>query len=86
MSEIAARFRRMADAIEKNENFGGAFVVVPPEGAGESVQTLLLDPTPDPAQFWQMLLRQPKTAFRVRQAQLLVLFLLLVLNRILNLK
>ena len=56
MSEIAARFRRMADAIEKNENFGGAFVVVPPEGAGESVQTLLLDPTPDPAQFWQMLL------------------------------
>ena len=46
----------MADAIEKNENFGGAFVVAPPEGAGDPVQTLLLDPTPDPAQFWQMLL------------------------------
>ena len=59
MSEIlttAERFRKMADDIEKNENFGGAFVIVPPEGAGEPVQTLLLDPTPDPAQFWQMIL------------------------------
>lgn len=53
---VANRFRRMADDIEKNENFGGAFVIVPAEGAGEPVQTLLLDPSPDPAQFWQMLL------------------------------
>ena len=56
MSEHAQPFRDMALDIDKNEHFGGAFVVVPPEGAGEPVQTLLLDPSPDPAQFWQMLL------------------------------
>jgi len=53
---ISAHFRAMADAIDKNDNFGGAFVIVPPEGAGESVETLILDGKPDPAQFWQMLL------------------------------
>ena len=56
MSEQSQPFADMVEAIIRNSNFGGAFVVVPPEGAGEPVQTLLLDPTPDPAQFWQMLL------------------------------
>lgn len=59
MSESPAElFFQMRERIAKNEDasFGGAFVIVPPEGAGEPVQTLLLDPTPDPAQFWQMIL------------------------------
>lgn len=59
MSESPAElFFQMRERIVKNEDagFGGAFVIVPPEGAGDPVQTLLLDPTPDPAQFWQMLL------------------------------
>ena len=50
------RFRAMADAIEKNSNFGGAFVICPAEEAGEPLETLILDARPDPAQFWQMLL------------------------------
>ena len=54
-AEWAQLFRTMAECIEKNDNFGGAFVIVPPEGAGEPVQTLLLDPSPDPAMFWQMI-------------------------------
>jgi hypothetical protein len=54
-SPAAQRFRDMADTIEANTNFGGCFVIVPPEGAGEPVQTLLLDPSPDPAQFWSMI-------------------------------
>ena len=51
----AELFFQMRERIDKNDNFGGAFVIVPPEGAGEPVQTLLLDPTPDPAMFWQMI-------------------------------
>lgn len=32
--------------------FGGAAVIVPPEGGGESIEILLLDSKGDPAQFW----------------------------------
>ena len=56
MSDKSQPFADMVEAIIRNSNFGGAFVIVPPEGAGEPVQTLLLDPSPDPAQFWQMIL------------------------------
>jgi len=51
-------FFQMRERINKNESsdFGGAFVIVPPEGAGEPLETLILDARPDPAQFWQMLL------------------------------
>ena len=58
MSGPAEMFFEMKERIDKNDSaaFGGAFVIVPPEGAGEPVSTLLLDANPDPAQFWQMLL------------------------------
>lgn len=48
----AALFTKMAEAIERNKDgaFGGAFVIVPPEGA--AVEVLILDPKQDPAQFW----------------------------------
>lgn len=53
-AEIAARFRAMADAVERNAqgSFGGAFVVIPPEGGGEPLETLILDNRQDIAQFW----------------------------------
>lgn len=53
--DIADRFRRMADRIEKNgaEPFGGAALIVAP-GDGDllSVELLKLDPKPDAAMFW----------------------------------
>lgn len=53
----AARFRKMADAIDHNgvESFGGAFVVVPPKDGGEPIETLILDSTQDPIQMWGIL-------------------------------
>ena len=56
MSDKYELFTAMAESISRNSDFGGAFVVVPPEGAGEPLSTLILDGKPDPAQFWQMLL------------------------------
>lgn len=53
---VPERFRRMADTIEKNVNFGGAFVVIPPPEGGDPVETLIIDSRQDAAQFWQMLL------------------------------
>ena len=54
----ADAFFEMQQRILKNDEstFGGAFVIVPAEGAGEPLETLILDARPDPAQFWQMLL------------------------------
>lgn len=48
----------MAEAIEKNAegSFGGAFVVIPPDGAGDPLETLILDSKQDAAQFWNLLL------------------------------
>ena len=53
-STAPQRFRAMADAIEKNAegSFGGCFVVVPPEGGGDPIETLILDSKQDLAQFW----------------------------------
>ena len=53
-STAPARFRAMAEAIERNEGvaFGGAFVIIPPEAGGEPIETLILDNKQDLAQFW----------------------------------
>lgn len=53
----ASRFADMAKRMEHNANskFGGAFVIVPPEGAGEPMEALILDTTGDPAQFLMLL-------------------------------
>lgn len=50
--KFADLFRKMADAIERNEgaDFGGAVVVVPPSGS--PVEILILNSQRDAAQFW----------------------------------
>ncbi len=53
----ADRFSKMAAALDHNSasGFGGAWVVVPPEGGGEPIETLILDSKQDAAQFWSLL-------------------------------
>lgn len=54
-STAPARFRAMADAIERNDgtsDFGGCFVIVPPAEGGDPIETLILDSKQDLAQFW----------------------------------
>jgi hypothetical protein len=50
----AERFRKMADRIELNKEsgFGGACVIIPPQGAGEPIEILMLDNSADLAQFF----------------------------------
>lgn len=49
----SAKFRAMADRIDKNADsgFGGAICIVPPDG-GETIELLILEATDNPAQFW----------------------------------
>jgi len=61
-------FRKMATAIDHNAeeaNFGGAFVILPPKDGGDVVETLILDSTQDPAQFWILL--QSKCAVQIKR-------------------
>ena len=52
--EIADRFRKMADRIEKNseESFGGCIMIFPPGENVEPVEILKLDTKPDASVFW----------------------------------
>lgn len=53
LGSAADRFKAMAGLLEKNDSsFGGAFVIIPPEGGGEPIETLILDSKQDLAQFW----------------------------------
>jgi hypothetical protein len=54
---VSDYFRKMATAIDHNAaaGFGGAFVIIPPEGGGNPIETLILDEKQDPAQFWTLL-------------------------------
>lgn len=47
-------FHEMARAIEHNagQGFGGAVVIVPPQGGGEPIELLMLDSKGDVAQFF----------------------------------
>lgn len=67
----AAPFAAMVERIRKNadEQFGGAFVIVPPEGAGEPMQLLALTTT-DASDFWLMLNAQIKKALEELQARM----------------
>ncbi len=58
MDDTATRFTEMAQRLEKNkgEQFGGAFVIVPPAEGGEPVSTVIFDNRQDPAQFWNLVL------------------------------
>lgn len=53
----ADAFEEMARRIRHNSDspFGGAVVIVPPEGGGDVVNVLLLDATTRVADFWSML-------------------------------
>lgn len=53
-TDTSARFRVMAERIEHNNNakFGGAVVIMPPEGGGDPIELLILDESADVAQFW----------------------------------
>lgn len=52
----AGAFTKMADAIllNKQASFGGAVVIIPPEGGGEPVDLLLLT-RQSPVAFWALL-------------------------------
>lgn len=52
--ELLKRFNNMADrmSLNGNDSFGGAFVIIPPIGGGEPIETLILDSKQDLAQFW----------------------------------
>ena len=65
----AEYFAEMAKQIELNKEnaFGGAIVVVPADNAGDPIQLLSLDSSPDPATFWSML--QTKCAIQLEQLQ-----------------
>lgn len=53
-ADIAARFRKMADRIEKNadEPFGGVYLICPPGEEVEPIEMLKLDGKSDGAIFW----------------------------------
>ena len=55
--KLSEPFSKMAERIDHNasEAFGGAFVIVPPAGAGTMIETLLLTQSGDPANFWLVL-------------------------------
>lgn len=55
--KLSDMFVAMARKIDHNDakDFGGAFVIVPPAGAGEPLQGLMLNNGTDLAAFWIML-------------------------------
>lgn len=59
-AEASAALRRMADAIDANQErpFGGVICIIPPpdaEGKFHIIETLILDSSQDPTQFWGLL-------------------------------
>lgn len=57
-NDPAQPFRQMADRIAHNAEaakFGGAVVIVPPEGGGDQIEVLFLDQAADAALFWSTL-------------------------------
>ncbi len=59
-AKLSEPFTKMAERIDKNEgeSFGGAFVIVPPTGAGEPMQAVTFNTGTDPAAFWMLLQAQ----------------------------
>ena len=54
---LAKLFDDMAAKIRLNKDnaFGGAFVIIPPETGGDPIVTLILDSKQDPSQFFMLL-------------------------------
>jgi hypothetical protein len=58
-TDIDKRFIAMSERILRNDygaKFGGACVIVPPEGGGDPIEFLVLDEAADPAQFWSTIM------------------------------
>ena len=70
-AKLSEPFTKMAEWIDKNEgeSFGGAFVIVPPTGAGQPMQSLMFNTGTDLSQFWLMLQGMINTALAEIQAQ-----------------
>lgn len=68
-ADIAKQFRDMADTIERNPDgsFGGAYVIVPPEGGGEPIKTLILDDHQDMALFWNSVVTKSQIMLTVAE-------------------
>jgi hypothetical protein len=58
MSEKSLPFDVMAQNIVHNAGkpFGGACVIVPPEGGGDPIEFFTIDESADPAQFWSTIM------------------------------
>lgn len=75
MSDLSDPFTEMATRIDLNskENYGGAFVIVPPPGEGEDVEAqvmLMLDNVSDPAMFWGTVMTRCQIALeRLKQKE-----------------
>jgi hypothetical protein len=67
-TDHAAPFRAQADQIDLNRgpNFGGAFVIVAPDGSVESA--FILDGKPNAAQFWSMISTKAQIAIAEAEA------------------
>jgi hypothetical protein len=63
--------RRLADQIEKNDNatFGGVAVIVPPEGGGDPIEILILDPKRNAGQFYATIKTRLETQLADLEAQ-----------------
>ena len=50
---IAKKFEAMAERIRRNgdDNFGGAFLLIPPDNAGKAIEVMSVADT-NPAHFW----------------------------------
>lgn len=68
-AEIVKHFRDMADTIEKNADgsFGGAYVIIPPEGGGDPIRTLILDGHQDMALFWNSVVTKSQIMLTVAE-------------------
>lgn len=58
--DMAARIR-----LNKDNAFGGAFVIIPPENGGDPIVTLILDGKQDPGQFYTLLKVKAETQIAV---------------------
>jgi hypothetical protein len=68
-ADMAKHFRDMADAIDRNAEagFGGAFVIVAPEGGGAAIETLILDSSQDMALFWNSVITKAQIMLTVAE-------------------
>ena len=69
-AEAAAFFRQMADRIERNasDEFGGAFLVIPPGEGSDPVEGMTVAAKPSAVTFWSSVLGQVELAIETFKA------------------